>query len=574
MREILFVTPTGDKNILKESVGPLLLATILRQKGIESHILSFSAFGDPEDFPAFFQRGIELICEKKPKILSFYTRSDCFHIMLKMAEILKERLGCTVVLGGPQADIVAKQTLAEIPWVDYICCGEGETTVYPLFSSILKGEPDLSVPGLVYRRGEEICVNPRPVLIEDLDSIPFLDYSIFPEDSFVDPLIAFPIDVGRGCPFGCAFCSTKTFWGRKYRLKSPQRIVRELQQAHDLFGARHYVFQHDMFTMNKKLVLETCRLIKELPFRATWSCSARLDCVDRELMDAMIDAGLLHIYFGIETGSVRMQKLVNKNLKLDGIVDMLSYIRSKNIRITASFIYGFPEETEEDISYTMDLAMKLIQMKHITVQMHRCAFLPGTALFEQYRQDLIPTTLRCDMTGDLGVEECSDFIEAHPELFMYFNEYNTPLRSRLQYFPLFLKVADMMRPVYMYYRERYSTEGQIQMYFDFLEANRQILEDDSLTDEEKRSAVIAKDGLRERMGKSPYDAKINEAYRQQSVRCDILSGRQTVPFTDFYSVSPRDLESCEGLEDCPENWCMVTWSKNDKGEVVMQIRGT
>jgi hypothetical protein len=172
------------------------------------------------------------------------------------------------------------------------------------------------------------------------------------------------------------------------------------------------------------------------------------------------------------------------------------------------------------------------------------------------------------------VEECSDFIEAHPELFMYFNEYNTPLRSRLQYFPLFLKVADMMRPVYMYYRERYSTEGQIQMYFDFLEANRQILEDDSLTDEEKRSAVIAKDGLRERMGKSPYDAKINEAYRQQTVRCDILSGRQTVPFTVFYSVSPRDLESCEGLEDCPENWCMVTWSKNDKGEVVMQIRGT
>ena len=76
MRDILFITPTGEQNILKESVGPLLLATILRQKGIESHILSFSAFGDPTDYWAFFARGMELICEKQPKILSFYTRSD------------------------------------------------------------------------------------------------------------------------------------------------------------------------------------------------------------------------------------------------------------------------------------------------------------------------------------------------------------------------------------------------------------------------------------------------------------------------------------------------------------------
>ena len=321
MREVVFVTCTESKNILKESVGSLLLATILRSKGIDSHILSYSSFGDMKDFNGFLEEGVRQICEKKPKILSFYTRSDCYHIMLKLAEAAKARLNCIVVFGGPQADIIARETLREIPFVDYVCCGEGENTVYPFFSSLLRGEPDLTVDGLVYRKNGEIIVNPRPTLIEDLDTIPLLDYSIFPEDAEVDPMITFPIDVGRGCPFGCTYCSTKTFWGRKYRLKSPKRIVEELQYYHDRFGVRHFVFQHDMFTMNKKLVLETCRLIKELPFKATWNCSARLDCVDKELIDAMVDANLFHLYLGIETGSPRMQKLANKNLNLDGILD-------------------------------------------------------------------------------------------------------------------------------------------------------------------------------------------------------------------------------------------------------------
>ncbi len=573
MRDILFITPTGEQNILKESVGPLLLATILRQKGIESHILSFSAFGDQSDYPAFFARGMELICDKQPKILSFYTRSDCYHIMLAMAEEAKKRLNCTVIFGGPQGDIIARETMEEIPYIDYICCGEGETTVYPLFSSILQGQADLSVPGLVYRKDGQVCVNPRPALVEDLDTIPFLDYSIFPEDACIDPKIAFPIDVGRGCPFGCTFCSTKTFWGRKYRLKSPARIVEELQHYNKLFGVRHFVFQHDMFTMNKKLVAETCRLIKELPFRATWSCSARLDCVDKELIDTMKDAGLLHIYFGIETGSPRMQKLVNKNLKLEGIQELLDYTHDKGIKITASFIYGFPEETEEDISYTLDLAAKLILMGKITVQMHRCAFLPGTALFEQYKEELVPTEEICDMTGALGVQESRELFAKHPRLFMYFNEYHTELREKLRYLPLFLDVLEGQPLVYRYYLEKYPREDKIRLYFDFVEANREVLEASHLTDWQKTQAILKEDGLTRHFAEDPYASLITEIYRIYGARM-AMAQEGAKPFTDFYSLSPRALEECKRLQDCPQGFYMVAWSRSQEGKLQMQIRGT
>ena len=573
MRDILFITPTLTENILTESVGPLLLATILRQKGIESHILSFSAFGNTKDYPAFFARGMELICEKQPKILSFYTRSDCYHIMLAMAEEAKKRLGCTVVFGGPHGDIIARETMEEIPYVDFICCGEGETTVYPLFSSILRGEPDLSVPGLVYRRDGQVVMNPRPQLVEDLDTIPFLDYSIFPEDACVDNKLAFPIDVGRGCPFGCTFCSTKTFWGRKYRLKSPQRIVEELRHYNELFGVRYFVFQHDMFTMNKKLVMETCRLIKELPFRASWSCSARLDCVDKELIDVMKDAGLKRIYFGIETGSPRMQKVVNKNLKLECVQELLEYTCEQGIKVTASFIYGFPEEREEDVSYTLDLAAKLILTGKVLVQMHRCAFLPGTALFEQYREELRPTERICDMTGDIGVKESTELFAKHPRLFMYFNEYHTDLREKLVHLPVFLETVEAMPLIYRYYLEKYSPEEKLQLYYDFVEANEEILRDSTLRDWQKNHRIIENDGLRKKFADDPYATVITELYRIYAAR--LRAGQEGAkPFGDFYSISPRVLEECTRLQDVPQCWCMVTWSKDEKNDIVMQIRST
>lgn len=571
MREIVFITPTDTKNILRESLGTLLLATILRSKGIESHIMSLELLGVSGEFNTFLEESTKTILAKEPKIVSFYTRSDCFHIMLKMAKRIKETSDCTIVFGGPQADIVAAQTLQEIPYVDYVCCGEGENTIYPFFSSLLRGEPDLSVPGLVYRKNDEIIQNPRPVLVENLDSIPLLDYSIFPEDSVVDNMIAFPIDVGRGCPFGCTYCSTKTFWGRKYRLKTPQRIVEELKYYHDLFNVRHFGFQHDMFTMNKKQVMETCRLIKELPFKATWNCSARLDCIDEELIDTMADAGLYHIYLGIETGSPRMQKLVNKNLKLDGIIEMITYLRSKNLQVTTSFIYGFPQETEEDLSLTLSLVLDLLRIGKVRIQMHRCAFLPGTALFEEYKEQLTPTTILCDMTGTAGVEECQDLFRDHPDLFRYYNEYTTELRTKLSHIPVFLAVVKAMPSVYLYLAEKYPRENKVQMYFDFVEKNRAKLEREDLSDMEKARLIQRDDRFGESFITDPMSAVIADAYRFQKAKRSV-SAEENSSITDVFSISPVDLERGVPLEKCKLGCYMVVFTLDENGKVKTMVR--
>ena len=571
MIDVLFITPTTSPNVLKESVGTMILATILREQGIGVEILPFGRFGNLCCFEELVAQGTAMILEKKPRILSFYTRCDCYHTMLEMARRVKEQWDCKVVLGGPQSDITAEETLEEIPYVDYVCRGEGESTVYPFFSSLLAGQPDHSVRGLVYRQGDKVCANPKPELIADLDSLPVPDYSGFHEGGEIDPKICFSIDAGRGCPFGCTYCSTKTFWGRKYRLKSPKRLVQELKYFHDQFGVTYFSFQHDMFTMNREQVIETCRLIRELDFRVKWNCSARSDCIDEELVRIMAESGLNWLYLGIETGSPRMQKLVNKNLKLDKVLPQLEYIGKYNVRVLTSFIYGFPQETEEDLSQTLSLMIEMLKMKHVQVQAHLCAFLPGTALGEEYRDRLTPSKHISDQAGAIGLEESADFIAAHPRLFMQTLDFHTELRDRLQHFILFLSAMDAQRHIYLHLAKQYAKETMIQMYFDFVEAYSEILNDESATEIEKLRRILANGALAEKYVQSPCRELICDFYRMERLKAAVARG-QSKGATDIFCFSPLTLQESRSLEDCPLGWSMVSFSRNPDGSVQTTVR--
>ncbi|MBE6934492.1 MAG: B12-binding domain-containing radical SAM protein [Ruminococcaceae bacterium] len=289
----------------------------------------------------------------------------------------------------------------------------------------------------------------------------------------------FPIDAGRGCPFGCSYCSTKTFWGRKYRLKSPRRIAEEIQQIHEHFGATQFNFEHDMFTMNKKSITETCRLIKSFDFKIFWRCSARIDCIDEALIDTMFDAGMRILYIGIETGSARMQKIINKNLDLNIVLPMLSYIRKKGVSVVTSFIYGFPEETEEDISATIALIGEIAKIGGVQIHTHLCTFLAGTELWERFHSQMTPTDIHSNITGDFALKSCMDIVEEHPEVFPHFMEYHTELRSKLVYFQEFISSWVALQPVYAYLSSHYPKTDLFTMYNDFVKANEAILHNDA-----------------------------------------------------------------------------------------------
>ena len=574
MADVLFITPNMEGNRHEEPFGTLLLGTILRQSGIAVDILQFYHFGKLEAFGSFLERAVTMTLERSPKVVSFYTRCDTYHITLALAkEIKARRPDIWIVFGGPQSDITARDTVAEIDQVDFVCCGEGEHTVVPLFSSLIKGEPDLSVPGLVYKVNGEVVQNPRPALIEDLDTLPLIDYSLM---QYVEGrrqkgvLALFPIDVGRGCPFGCTYCSTKTFWGRKYRLKSPERIIEEIRDLHERFGVSDFVFEHDMFTMKRTQVIDTCRLLKTLDFPFSWRCSARLDCLDEELIDIMADAGLKSLFIGIETGSARMQKLINKNLKLERAMPVLRYLAEKDLKATVSFIYGFPEETEEDVEQTMKMVAQIRALPGMDIQLHLCTFLPGTELSDRYAAEMHPVDKYSDIIGSAAIKDCAELIEAHPAVFRHLYEYRTPLRSKLQYLPVFFRMWDLTAPVYRYLSERYSQDGLLAMYYDFVSDNKDWLERYRSFSYEAQAAILREDHFIERLKNDENYDIIQDIYRLYAAQVEKKAeGGGTV--TDVYCFSPRELTRTADLRQIKRRLTMVTSVISADGSVKMQI---
>lgn len=551
MADILFISPNLMPGIRPVPVGITLLATILKNDGFDVKIQQFCQYGELEGFDRFLQNGVEQVKKSGARVITFYTRCDTYHICIRLAERIKEAIPhCYIVFGGPQSDLSAEVSLRELPYLDYVCRGEGETTVIPFFSSLLKGQPDHSVAGLAYREGDRILMNPKPKLLDDLDILPRIDYSLLDGEEPIDrSRELMPVDVGRGCPFGCTYCSTKSFWQQHYRLKSPERIVSEIQELYDLYHSKWFNFEHDMFTMNRKKVTAVCELLQKLDFQIQWHCSARMDCLTRELIDTMVASGLKSIYVGIETGSPRMQKLVNKNLKLDGIEDMIRYLVEKGVSVTGSFIYGFPQETEEDVSLTMDLYTRLQGIPNVSLQAHLCAFLPGTELEQQYREELEFAVTPSDITGSFALAECMDLLKAHPAVFSHYREYRTPLRQKVKYLAWFLESFKMQYPIYRYLAQSYTPTTMFDMYEAWVDANRNHLDSIPFHAGDPRAAqiLVVKDRYWTAVQDTPVGAIATELHRYLAAKETAESSRTDL--NDAFGFCMDDLSAGRPLSE-------------------------
>jgi len=565
MPDVVFVMPNFNGYVSEEPVGTLLLSTILHNAGIRTKILPFYHFGDIKDFHQFIDTAVDQILSHNPTIVSFYTRCDTYHISITMAQHIKRKQeNVYIVFAGPQADISSLDTMQVIPEIDYICCGEGETTVVPFFSSLLAKKPDHTIAGLVFREGNEIIQNPRPALIENLDTLPTIDYSLLEvQTTKHQPYVLglFPVDVGRGCPFSCTFCSTKSFWGRKYRLKSNDRIIAEIKHIHDLFGVTSFNFVHDMFTMNKKRVLQICDELVNIGFPITWRCSARLDCLDNELIDAMAASGMTSIFIGIESGSPQMQRKINKNLKLDNIIEKLTYMSAKGIEITTSFIFGFPDETESELEQTIALMVQLCKLPSVHIQHYLCAFFAGTEITRQYMHDLQMASVFSDTTGEIAVNECRELIAANPKLFPHYFEYRSELRDRAKYYKQFFDCWVAARPVYEYIALKHYDNHYCSMLDDFTSSNYAILCEGKSTTE-----ILRQGSFLDRFSDDPYYTQLKEATRFFVWKRD--------PHTASREIFECDVKALLDGSDIPSlksSLTMATYTRDSSGSQAIKL---
>lgn len=439
--KIVFVNLSDYNNIYDGGIplGILSLATII-SKETDYHvgIIDFCRlYYDKEielhsKFLSNINENCNYILNQEPDIISLYTMCNNFHVALLVAKEIKNRnKNITILLGGPHATAVAKSTLKKFGYIDAIGLGEGEKTIVSIIEGCTQNS-FLNSKGIAYKKEDKIIVNEYNELLENLDEIPMLDYSLYPHTIKGN----LNIDIGRGCPFSCSFCSTKTFWKRKFRMKSSQRILNEILYAKNQLGISSFGFEHDLFMTNHKLVKEICDHIIQRNLDITWGCSSRLDTINEQLIIKMKEAGCKNIYFGVETGSENLQKLINKNLKISQLNNVVSLLNKHNIKATYSFIYGFPQETETDLEYTLSAIYsiynqgnKLFKKNLVTVQFHKLLYFPSTELTDVYFNSLQKQNYY-GLEVSLGKKEleCEEIVkmieekEIFPQYFYYSNE--------------------------------------------------------------------------------------------------------------------------------------------------------
>jgi radical SAM superfamily enzyme YgiQ (UPF0313 family) len=418
-------------------VGILTLAAVLAQAGQPPDIMDLNQlyYEYLREVPApaadFCSYSVDRLLAREFDAVGFGTICSSYPLTLRIAEGVKRaRPQARVVLGGPQASVVDTATLQRFPAVDYIVRHEAEHSL-PQLLDVLEADRDPAlVPGLTFRRGTEIGRTPNAAAIADLDSLPVPAYDRYPylrEASYI------PLELGRGCPYGCTFCSTNDFFRRKFRLKTPALVVEQMTQLKAEYGIGVFDLIHDMFTVDRNKVIEFCEAILESGHEFFWNCSARTDRVDDELLTLMRKAGCRGIFFGIETGSQTLQKTIKKRLVLSDAMARIRAASGEGMQVAASLITGFPDETEADFADTVGFFADALRYENAQPQLHILAPLADTPIHREYRDVLTFDDIISDMShqGWRQADEDRALIAAHPEIFPNFYAVPTPLDRTL-----------------------------------------------------------------------------------------------------------------------------------------------
>ncbi len=398
--------------------------------------------------PTLYESAALQVLAQGPEAVGFTTLGCSFLFALNVAALLKAiEPELPILLGGPHATMLHRQILERFPQFDVIVRYEADE-IFPGVLDNLETRNFNGIPGLSWRGSQShLHFNAGAPKVQDLDGLPITNYDHYPVAELDLDLLR--IEAGRGCPFLCTFCSTASFFQRSFRLKSAARLVTELDRLHERYGFSDFKLDHDLFTVNKRKILEFCEAVKDRKYR--WRASARVDCVDDELLHKMAEAGCVGLYFGIETGSARMQQISKKRLSLELVEPTLAVCERLGIDTTASFITGYHEETEADLADTLDLLGRCFSASCLT-QLHMLAPEPGTPMFDQLGDQLAYDGYAGPYNAFVVGPSDEQFVLDHPDIFSTYHYYPAVLPRACYKFAV--EAVDVLRrvgPVIMKY---------------------------------------------------------------------------------------------------------------------------
>lgn len=306
----------------------------------------------------------ERLRQRQPEVVGISAYTATMNAALEVAKIAK-RLNPdgVIVLGGVHPTFMYEEIFTQNPGlVDYIVRGEGEITFPELLKAMENGDDLRKVQGIAYTSSGEIVVTPDRPLIENLDMIrpawDLIDYRKYPlhvvEDSRIGIVFA-----SRGCDKECSFCSQRKLWRQTHRARSLDAFIGDVDYLYRKHGVNVFLLADEFGTNNRERWESLLDALIEKSFDARFLVETRVEDIvrDADIMDKYVQAGILHIYIGVEAAEQETLDYLKKEITIEQSREAIRLIKEAGMISECSFILGFPDETEERIKKTLELAI-------------------------------------------------------------------------------------------------------------------------------------------------------------------------------------------------------------------------
>ncbi len=355
IREERCQTPLEDLHTvaLRPPMDLLYMAGSLETIGVECRV---------KDYPAHeltWEDFLQEIQEWKPQALIISITTPTLPQDLFAAAKAKEIDPEIVTISkGAHFKYLDEKSMQDFPHLDLVMRGEYEDTI----KELAQGNPWEEIQGITYRDQAGIHRNPDRPYIQEVDSIAFPARHLIDNTPYIRPdteEIQTTIVTSRGCPFPCVYCLAGDVSGKPIRNRSPENVLAELKECVEKHGIRNFLFRSDLFTANKRWVIDLCQAIQQEGLDISWSCNSRADTLNEEMAHAMKKAGCWLISFGVESGDPYMLEKMRKQIEFDKIEPTVHLCRKAGIKSSVYFLIGLPWENRETFERTKQFARKL-----------------------------------------------------------------------------------------------------------------------------------------------------------------------------------------------------------------------
>lgn len=372
MLKVLLINPSQE-NIIPENtgwrfglkdagyyqpLGILYVATYLKKnmKDIEVEVIDAAS----PDIP--YVELEDKIKQYNPNIVGISTYTVTFIDALKIVKMAKKiNPAVHINLGGHHLSFFAKETLQH-EGIDSIIIGEGEIKFFELVNCLMRGKDIENIDGVFTRNNKDKidAYDEARHFLSDISELPFPErelvkghryYNVLTLDKKMTTIVS-----SRGCPYNCTFCSQAR---EPYRQRFTKNVVDEIEDCMSQ-GYTDFFFAEDTFNINKKKVTDFCNEVKKRRLEFSWCCKARIHGLDFETLNNMAETGCYLVNLGVETGTDRGLKLIQKGTTTEEIRQVFTWCRKLKIKTFAYFIIGHPfEKSKKDIMDNIDFLISI-----------------------------------------------------------------------------------------------------------------------------------------------------------------------------------------------------------------------